>query len=118
MIFTPVILAVLTTAAELSTALQKGLVGTEFAFNATVLSECRADDRDFAVEDKAVTVTLPKPDILYHELDEKSFQSYDIKNSVFTSTDIGGYADMISALKERQEQKRHWPERRPRRELP
>lgn len=61
MIFTPVILAVLTTAAELLTALQDGLIGTEFDLTATVLSECRADDRDFAVEDTTGSVIISPP---------------------------------------------------------
>ena len=76
-----------------------------FSYSGEIGAGIDLDDAEFTVDGKAITVTLPKPDILYHELDEKSFQSYDIKNSVFTSTDIGGYADMISALKERQEQK-------------
>lgn len=58
MIVAPVLFAVLTTAAELSAALQKGLVGTEFDLSATVLSECRAGDRDFAVEDKTGAVIV------------------------------------------------------------
>ena len=58
MIFTPIILAVLTTAAELSSALQKEQVGAEFELNATVLSECRADDRDFSLEDDSGSVIV------------------------------------------------------------
>ena len=61
MIVAPIVLAVLTTAAELSTALQKGLVGTEFDLSATVLSECHADDRDFAVGDKTGAVIVSPP---------------------------------------------------------
>ena len=76
-----------------------------FSYSGEIGAGIDLDDAEFTVDGKAITVTLPKPDILYHELDEKSFQSYDIKNSVFTSTDIGGYAEMIDALKMRQEQK-------------
>ena len=78
-----------------------------FSYSGKIGAGIDLDNADFTVDSagKAVTVTLPKPDILYHELDEKSFQSYNIKNSVFTSTDISGYAEMIDALKMRQEQK-------------
>ena len=78
-----------------------------FSYSGEIGAGIDLDDADFTVDNtgKTVTVTLPKPDILYHELDEKSFQSYNIKNSVFTSTDISGYAEMIDALKARQEQK-------------
>ena len=76
-----------------------------FSYSGEIGAGIDLDDAEFDVADKAITVTLPKPDILYHELDEKSFQSYDIKNSVFVSTNISEYADMIAALKERQEQK-------------
>ena len=51
MTFPSIILAVLTTAAELSEALQKGIVGENFDLCATVLSECRTGDQDFAIED-------------------------------------------------------------------
>ena len=76
-----------------------------FSYSGEIGAGIDLDDADFAVADKTITVTLPKPGILYHELDKTAFQSYDIKNSVFTSTDIGGYADMMAALEERQEQK-------------
>lgn len=78
-----------------------------FSYSGEIGAGIDLDDADFTVDNtgKSVTVTLPKPDILYHELDEKSFQVYDIKNSVFVSTGIGEYADMIAALKARQEQK-------------
>ena len=76
-----------------------------FSYSGEIGAGVDLDNAEFSVDGKAITVTLPKADILYHELDEKTFRSYDIKNSVFTSTDIGGYADMVAALKDRQEQK-------------
>lgn len=76
-----------------------------FSYSGEIGAGIDLDDAEFVVDDKAITITLPKPDILYHELGEKGFQSYDIKNSVFTSTDIGGYADMVAALKDHQAQK-------------
>ena len=76
-----------------------------FSYSGEIGAGIDLDSAEYTIEGKSVTVKLPKPDILYHELDEKSFQSYDIKNSVFTSTDIGGYAEMIDTLKTRQEQK-------------
>ena len=76
-----------------------------FSYSGEIGAGIDLDDAEFTVDGKAITVTLPKPDILYHELDEKTFQAYDIKNSVFVSTNISEYIDMIAALKEHQEQK-------------
>ena len=58
MISPSIILAVLTTAAELSEALQKGIVGENFDLCATVLSECRTGDQDFAIEDSTGAVVV------------------------------------------------------------
>ena len=78
---------------------------TAFSYSGVIGAGINLDDAEFTVEDKSITVALPKPGILYHDLDENSFQSYDIKNSVFTSTNVSEYADMLAALEERQEQK-------------
>ena len=76
-----------------------------FSYSGEIGAGIDLDDADFAVDGNTITVTLPKAGILYHELDEDGFRSYDLKNSIFTSVDIGGYSEMIAALKERQEQK-------------
>ncbi len=54
---------------------------------------------------KTINVTLPSPKIISHELDTNSFQYFDIKNSVFNSSNLGDYANLESALKQQQEEK-------------
>ena len=61
MIFVSIVLAVLTNAADLSSALQKRLVDTEFDLTATVMSECRTGDRDFSLEDGTGAVIVSPP---------------------------------------------------------
>jgi len=60
-IFVSIVLAVLTNAADLSSALQKRLVDTEFDLTATVMSECRTGDRDFSLEDGTGAVIVSPP---------------------------------------------------------
>lgn len=62
---------------------------------------------DFDVDDdkKTITVNIPNPKIISHEIDSDSFQYFDVKNSVFNSSDLSDYADLESVIKERQETK-------------
>ena len=62
---------------------------------------------DFEVNDatKTVKVILPGMQIVSHELLEDKFRIYDVKNSIFNSTNIKEYADMIAELKKEEEEK-------------
>lgn len=61
---------------------------------------CEIDD-----EKQTITITLPKPKILYHDIDDKKFQSYNVNNSVFTTSDLGDYKEFERKLKNEQEEK-------------
>ncbi len=58
MAFIPVLLATLTTAAQLSEALRTDGAGAPFDLTVTVISDLRPDDRDFAVEDDSGVVII------------------------------------------------------------
>ena len=55
-------------------------------------------------EKQVITVTLPEPRILSHEVDMDSFRIYDIKKSIFTSMEMEEYTEYINALKKSQEE--------------
>ena len=60
---------------------------------------------DVDSDKKTISVTVPAPYIISNEIDKGSFQSYDIKKSLFTDTELGDYAQLTDELKERQESK-------------
>jgi len=59
---------------------------------------------DIDNEEQKITVHLPKPKILAHEIDDSSVKS-DTKESIFNSLDAEYYAKLIDGLKESTEQK-------------
>ena len=59
---------------------------------------------DIDNEKKKIIVHLPNPKILSHELDENSFQTYDVKKSIFTSSSLNDYAEFVGELKTKEEQ--------------
>ena len=67
----------------------------------------KLDEDNFKINDdkKKITITLPKPKILYHDIDDKKFQTYNVNNSVFTNSDLKDYKDFESKLKGEQEEK-------------
>ena len=56
-------------------------------------------------KDKKIIITMPKARILSHDVDLDSFQTYDVKNSIFTSISIDEYSDFVAALKKDREEK-------------
>ena len=54
---------------------------------------------------KLVTVTLPEAEILSSEVDEKSFQLYDEKNSIFNPISVSDVNETVIRLKETAERK-------------
>lgn len=56
--------------------------------------ECGIDD-----ENKIITIVLPEPKIIAHEIDESSIESYDIKTSAFSKKSYADYAEKISEFK-------------------
>lgn len=66
------------------------------------LSEVELDVNN---DKKTITITLPDAKILSHEIDEKSFEFYEIKNSILNETSFEDYTTLRAGLKERQEEK-------------
>ena len=62
---------------------------------------------DFSVDNtkREITITIPKGQIMHHDLDDDSFRSYDIKNSVFVDTDFNDFNEIKKSSKEYQENK-------------
>lgn len=54
---------------------------------------------------KKIIVYMPVTQIIAHQIDENSFKSYDVKNSVFTSSDMQDYAKLQGKVKDEQEKK-------------
>ena len=52
-------------------------------------------------ESMQITVTLPEPQIISHELDEDSIQYYDVKSSLFRSPSFADYTALIREIKSR-----------------
>ncbi|MBR1635642.1 MAG: DUF4230 domain-containing protein [Lachnospiraceae bacterium] len=67
----------------------------------------KLDEDNFKINDEKekITITLPKPKILYHVIDDKKFQTYNVNNSVFTNSDLKDYKDFERKLKSEQEEK-------------
>ena len=53
---------------------------------------------------KVISVTLPEPQFMSHEMDESGFKFYDAKNSIFTETKLEDYTTLMSNLKESKEE--------------
>ena len=54
-------------------------------------------------ERKDIDITLPEIEILSHELDEKSFEFRDAKNSILNETSMGDYTNLMAEQKEKEE---------------
>ena len=78
-----------------------------YVYSGKISAGVDIDDINFNVNNpnKTIEVKMPKPKIIAHELDEKSFKTYDVKNSVFTSSSLDNFADFQGALKATQEDK-------------
>ncbi|MBR3042551.1 MAG: DUF4230 domain-containing protein [Eubacterium sp.] len=80
---------------------------TVYTFSGTINAGIDMEEIEYDVdnEKKTIIVYLPEPQILSHELDESSFQTYDVKKSIFTSSDLKDYASFVSELKKSEEEK-------------
>lgn len=59
---------------------------------------------DIDNKEKTITVNLPEPYFMSHEMDESGFKFYDAKNSIFTETKLEDYTTLMSNLKESKEE--------------
>lgn len=55
---------------------------------------------DIDQEKKSITITMPEPKIVAHEIDESSIESYDVKSAVFSKKSYQDYAEKIAEFKE------------------
>lgn len=76
-----------------------------FTYEGVIKAGINFADIGISVDNDAqiITVELPEPYIISHEIDENSFQVYDVKDSVFTETDLPEYASLIAELKQKRE---------------
>lgn len=80
---------------------------TVFSYRGTVSVGIVLSQVKFEVDElnNRILITLPPVFIVSNEIDPDSFQTYEIKNSVFTETKLGGYAELLGKLKlKKQEQ--------------
>lgn len=80
---------------------------TVYSFSGVIAAGIELGSLDFEVnnEEKVIKVHFPQPKILSHELDEESFESYDVRNSVFTTTKLKDFVGLQDGLKKEQEEK-------------
>lgn len=80
---------------------------TVYTYTGTIAAGIHVDQVEFEVDQEArtVTVLLPKPVILYHELGKDGFRYYDIQRAALSRTDLGDFEAFRRALKADQEKK-------------
>ena len=80
---------------------------TLFLYSGTVLLGINVSDIKPAIDNETKTITLALPEVrqIAHEIDEDSFQIFDIKDSVFTSTSMEEFEEVRKAMIEDQEKK-------------
>lgn len=66
------------------------------------LSDMKCEVREAT---RTISITLPEPKILSHELDESSFTFYEIKNSVFSKFTMENYTNLVAEMKQKTEDK-------------
>ena len=76
-----------------------------FAYRGKISAGVDLAQLSFSVDNQKqeISVFLPQPVILAHEFEIDSFKIYDLKNSIFTTSDLSDYTGLESALKELQE---------------
>lgn len=74
-----------------------------FTYSGKISAGIDISEVNYDIDDdkKTITITLPEPQILSHEMDEKDFKFFDVKNSVFTETTLENYSSLIAELKEK-----------------
>ncbi len=80
---------------------------TIYTYSGTINAGIDMDEIEYDVdnEKKDIIVYLPEPKVLSHELDESSFKTYDVKKSIFTSSELTDYAQFVGELKKSEEEK-------------
>ena len=80
-----------------------------YAYSGVISGGIDVSDIKFAVNNdegkEKITIAMPEPKIIAHEIDEKSFQQYKIKNSILTSESFTEFASLLGTCKTTQEDK-------------
>ena len=78
-----------------------------YVYSGTIGVGFNIDEIDFDIDEDNLKITVDMPDleVMYHNFDTSSFQSYDVKSSVFTKVNLSDYADFEEELKDYQEDK-------------
>ena len=77
-----------------------------FTYSGIVSAGINLSDVTFDINDlsKSITITIPPPQFMSHEMDESSFKFYDAKNSIFTETKLEDYTALMGELKSQKEE--------------
>lgn len=80
---------------------------TLYVYKGKINLGVKLDEIDISVDQdkKVINVTIPEVEIISNEVDNESFQFYDVKNSIFTKTDLGDFAELSETLQENQAKK-------------
>lgn len=73
-----------------------------FSYSGVISAGITLKDVKFDVNnlERKITVQLPPPRIVSNEIDEETFTTYEIKNSIFTETKLKEYSELIGGLKQ------------------
>lgn len=75
------------------------------SYDGTIHAGIDLDKLNVAVNDKKITVTIPKAQILSHEIDEDSLKVFDERESIFNRIDIEDYNNFSKDQKKEVEDK-------------
>jgi len=75
------------------------------SYDGTIHAGVDLDKMDVSVSGKKITVTIPKAEILSHEIDEESLKVFDERESIFNRINIKDYNDFSKDQKKEVEDK-------------
>lgn len=80
---------------------------TVFTYSGVISVGVNLDDTEIEVDNdkKTIQITLDEPYIMSNQIDNDTFQAYDVKNSIFTSVNISEFVALKDALEKNQEEK-------------
>ena len=80
---------------------------TVFTYSGVISVGVNLVDTEIEVDNdkKTIQITLDEPYIMSNQIDNDTFQAYDVKNSIFTSVNISEFVALKDALEKNQEEK-------------
>ena len=72
-----------------------------YVYSGTIGVGLNIDEINFDVDEtsKKITISMPELTILYHEMDTKNFQSYDVKSSIFSALTLRAFCIRINIFR-------------------